>query len=639
MTNDFDLVDRTTTFPLPWGFSLVFLKLAIGAVIVAALSFLLLVVFVVPGDLARAAGPAAQIAVSGAALVLIALGKVRVALTLLVWATWLIVTTFLSLYGGVRGTAVSVYPLLVMLCGWLLGARSASLLAGLAITATIVLVVAEPATARPGAQATPAVLYGLVQITCIVFATVLISLLTRSYHHRLDEVERLGQDLAHRTEQAQTIAADLNEAQAVAHIGSWVYYFDNDRIDMSAECCRIVGLPLGSRGTRTRYLARVHPDDLKQLEDDWQRALAGAPLVNQHRIWVDNRIRWISQRANVEFDENMQPLRCVGTMQDVTTLKQTEDELRVAATAFEAQEGMVITDANQIILRINPAFTRVTGYTASDLIGKTPRVLSSGRHNEAFYAAMWHSIATLGAWHGEIWNRRKNGEVYPEWLTITAVKDGAGNVTHYVGTLTDITQRKAAEEEIKHLAFYDPLTRLPNRRLLLDRLQQALASSARTGRQGALLFLDIDNFKALNDTLGHDVGDSLLEQVAERLSACVREGDTVARFGGDEFVLMLADLSTDSEESAAQARLVARKILAAINTPYALPGRTYRTSASLGITLFANHHATPFELLKQADIAMYEAKAAGRNTLRFFTPQTHAILEERSTDQADRTEV
>ena len=204
-----------------------------------------------------------------------------------------------------------------------------------------------------------------------------------------------------------------------------------------------------------------------------------------------------------------------------------EADLRIAASAFEAQEGLMITDANGVILRVNQAFTDTTGYTAEEAVGQTPRILKSDRHNADFFRAMWESIAKTGIWQGEIWDRRKNGEIYPKWLTISAVKRDDGVVTHYVGSHFDISERKAAEERIQLLAFYDPLTELPNRRLLLDRLQQALASCARSGREGALLFIDLDNFKNLNDTLGHDIGDSLLQQVAQSLVSCIREGDTV----------------------------------------------------------------------------------------------------------------
>lgn len=310
-----------------------------------------------------------------------------------------------------------------------------------------------------------------------------------------------------------------------------------------------------------------------------------------------------------------------GTLEDITERKQAEMELRIAATVFESQEGMMVTDAGKVILRVNKSFTRVTGYTAEDAIGQTPHLLNSGRQDAGFYTAMWEHINSTGAWEGEIWNRRKNGEVYPEYLTITAVKDSGGSVTNYVATFNDITVSKAAAEEIENLAFYDPLTHLPNRRLLYDRLKLALASSMRSGREGALLFLDLDYFKNLNDTLGHGMGDLLLQQVAERLSACVREGDTVARLGGDEFVVMLEDLSELSNEAAEQARVVGEKIISALNQPYQLARHEYRNTPSIGATLFNDCKAGMDELLRQADVALYQAKDAGRNTLCFFDAQ------------------
>ena len=313
----------------------------------------------------------------------------------------------------------------------------------------------------------------------------------------------------------------------------------------------------------------------------------------------------------------------------------TSADLRIAAIAFESQEGMFITDAHNVILRINLAFTDITGYSAEEAIGKTPGFLSSGRHDAKFYAAMHESIQQCRTWRGEIWNRRKNGEIHPEWLTITAVTDSAGVLTHYVSTLTDISQRKAAEEQIQNLAFYDPLTKLPNRRLLLDRLQQALASSARSDRTGALLFIDLDNFKLLNDTLGHDKGDLLLQQVAQRLTSSVREGDSVARLGGDEFLLVLEDLSENVTEAATQAKTVGEKILATLNQPYDLDGLEYHNSPSIGVTLFSDHLSSVDELMKHADLAMYEAKKAGRNTLRFFDPQMQATITARAILEKD----
>jgi diguanylate cyclase (GGDEF)-like protein len=232
---------------------------------------------------------------------------------------------------------------------------------------------------------------------------------------------------------------------------------------------------------------------------------------------------------------------------------------------------------------------------------------------------MWHSLKQTGHWEGELWNRRKNGDVYPDWLSVTVVKDTQGQVTHYVSVHTDITLRKRFEEDIRKLAFFDPLTQLPNRRLLLDRLQQLSAMRARNNQIAAALFLDLDRFKLLNDSYGHGQGDELLIQVAQRLQACVREIDTVARLGGDEFVVALAQLSDDADLAQAGAQAVANKILQALAQPFVLPEVTWSLSASIGVALLVNARALPEDLLKQADMAMYQAKAAGRNGVHFFS--------------------
>ncbi len=310
-------------------------------------------------------------------------------------------------------------------------------------------------------------------------------------------------------------------------------------------------------------------------------------------------------------------------------------ELQIAATAFEASVGIMVTDARCVIQRVNGTLIEHTGYTAEELIGQTPSLLKSGHHDTAFYAAMWESINLTGSWQGEIWDRRKNGEVYPKWLSISAIKNKEGTLTNYVGTQNDISERKAAESAIKNLAFNDPLTQLPNRRLLQDRLHQALVSIERNGRSGALLFLDLDNFKVINDTLGHVVGDMLLQHVADRLTTCVREGDTVARIGGDEFVVMLEDLSQENLEAAAQAEAIGVKILATLNQPYHLGIHEYHNTPSIGITLFNDHKQDVEELFKQADIAMYQAKKAGRNTLRFFDPQMQESISVRAALEKD----
>ncbi|WP_333873850.1 EAL domain-containing protein [Methylobacter sp.] len=323
-------------------------------------------------------------------------------------------------------------------------------------------------------------------------------------------------------------------------------------------------------------------------------------------------------------------------IRDISERKQTEADLRIAAIALESLEAIAITDADQIILKVNQAFTRITGYTAKEAIGLTPGyLLKSGRQSAQFYKAMWDSLSRDKYWQGEILNRRKSGEIYPQWLSIIAATVEGEDVTHYVATFSDISQKKQAEEIIHNLAFYDPLTALPNRRLMRDRLQQALVSSARHHNHGAILFIDLDNFKELNDTKGHHIGDLLLIEIATRMQACIRADDTVARQGGDEFLIILDELSMVAEEAAVQAETIAEKIRAAINQPFDLQGHEYHSSSSIGISLFLSHELTVDELLKRSDTAMYQAKRSGRNAIRFFDPATHAAMEIRIALETD----
>lgn len=303
--------------------------------------------------------------------------------------------------------------------------------------------------------------------------------------------------------------------------------------------------------------------------------------------------------------------------------------LRVAATAFESLDGMLVTDKATQILRVNEAFTAITGYSAEEAIGQRPSMLSSGRQSPAFYQAMWRQLQEHGKWEGEVWNRRKNGEIYTEWLSINAVCDDHGQVVNYVGSFADVTGRKAAEEHIHQLAFYDPLTSLPNRRLLLDRLEHAMSAVSRTGQCSALMFIDLDNFKNINDVHGHQAGDDLLCLAAERLKGAVRGSDTVARLGGDEFVVMLEGLSGTLEEAATQSEHVAEQLLQSLGEPYQVGALTLRSSGSIGVVLFNDESCSLEELMKRADLSMYEAKAAGKHAVRFFDPRMQEAVNTR----------
>ncbi|MCB1978083.1 MAG: EAL domain-containing protein [Burkholderiaceae bacterium] len=326
----------------------------------------------------------------------------------------------------------------------------------------------------------------------------------------------------------------------------------------------------------------------------------------------------------------------VGVMLDITERTRMENDLRHAATVFDnIAEGVTIAEHDGTIIAVNRAFCTITGYDRAEVIGQNSRMLQSGRHDRQFYIHMWEALARNGRWQGEIWNRRKNGEIYPEWLSITAVHAPQKQTTHYVATFSDITHQKQNEARIEALAFSDPLTGLPNRRLLLDRLAHALLVSTRNERLGALFFIDLDDFKGLNDTRGHYVGDLLLQQVAQRLVACVREGDTVARLGGDEFVVMLEGLSQDAMQAVKQAEAVGSSILLALNEAYVLQGSAHHNTPSIGVALFGETPGSVEDLLKQADLAMYRAKASGRNALRFFDPEMQSVVATRVALEAE----
>ncbi|MCK9395589.1 MAG: EAL domain-containing protein [Methylobacter sp.] len=297
----------------------------------------------------------------------------------------------------------------------------------------------------------------------------------------------------------------------------------------------------------------------------------------------------------------------------LTKQKYMEVELQIAATAFESQVGMVITDINNTIIKVNQAFIRLTGYSREELINRKMNILNSGHHDAEFYNAMWASIIHTGAWQGEIWNRLKNGELHPEFVTITAVKNDDGKIINFVATYTDITERKVKEEKLNNLAFYDPLTQLPNRVLLADRMHQTLAHCRRNQEIAAICMVDLDGFKKVNDTLGHASGDQLLCGVAQRIQECIRQDDTAARLGGDEFALLLGGFTTVRE-----CEQTLERIIASVAAPYQIFGQIAHISASIGVTLFPEDSSDPDLLLRHADQVMYEVKQSGKNGYQLF---------------------
>ncbi|MCL1861175.1 MAG: EAL domain-containing protein [Proteobacteria bacterium] len=317
-----------------------------------------------------------------------------------------------------------------------------------------------------------------------------------------------------------------------------------------------------------------------------------------------NRVTLALQNANRDLEQR------------IDELYRVQSNLRLYSTLFNsAAEGMVITDANTRILIANPAFTAITGYSAEEIQSRSPSMLSSGRHTRTFYNDMWKTLERCGKWQGEIWNRRKSGERYPEWLSIAVVYDEKGNAAHYIGVFSDITERKKNEAHIQHLSLFDPLTNLPNRLLMREKLNEAISQSQRVdNRHTAVLFANLDRFRNINDTLGNELGDALLQQVAERSQSMLRTTDTVSRLGSDEFVFILPDIGQPQDAAG-----IARKLLACIGHPYLLGGHNITITASIGIALSESDGITAAELLRNADAAMSRAKEDGRNNFRFYS--------------------
>ena len=443
--------------------------------------------------------------------------------------------------------------------------------------------------------------FGITLLITIIFVLIMHSIsLRRAVKSRTEELERI------RYQQHQI----LNSA------GEGIYGLDNrgNTTFVNNAAARMLGYAADELTGKPMH-NQVHHSHADGSLYPQEQCPMYAAFTDGEVHTVANEVLWRKDGSSFPVEYTSTPIYeeeilagAVVTFSDITDRRQAEINLRIAATAFDSQDSLMITDAAGVILRVNQAFSDSTGYTAEEAVGQSPKILKSGRHDVAFYASMWESILRTGSWQGEVWDRRKTGEIYPKWLSISAVRGNDGEISHYIGSHIDISARKAAEEEIKNLAFYDPLTGLPNRRLLHDRLSQALVSSARSGREGALLFIDLDNFKVLNDTLGHDIGDLLLQQVGERLKSCVREGDTIARLGGDEFVVLLEELDNQPMRAAAQTEIIGEKIITRLGQPYLLASHACMSTPSIGASLFNASNQDTNELLKQADIAMYQVE-------------------------------
>lgn len=375
----------------------------------------------------------------------------------------------------------------------------------------------------------------------------------------------------------------------------------------------------------------IYDSDREKIISDWATTVLkhGNYEVECRIQRPDGDVCWILCRATSVQDYADNTTMYIGTAIDITERKKNEHELKLLATSFEAYEPIIITDSQARILRVNDAFTRTSGFREDEILGKNPHMFSAGQTDKVFYDEMWSQLTTYGNWSGEMLNATKSGELHQDWVTITALRDDNDRITNYIGHFQDITERKKAEEQIRKLAFYDPLTNLPNRRLFLERLDQELQIARNEKKFSALLFLDLDHFKNLNDSLGHPMGDALLMEVSKRLQETRTEGEIIARIGGDEFVILLPDLASSTEQLSSVAAHRAEQASNTITQPYYIHGHEYHITVSIGIALFPETGQQTADILKRADTAMYRAKQAGRNTVCFFEQEMQTAADRR----------
>lgn len=411
-------------------------------------------------------------------------------------------------------------------------------------------------------------------------------------------------------------------AVGIAHVG-----LDGRWLRVNHKLCVITGYSEEELLTHNRP-SITYPDDMPDELDSMQQLLAGDVPSSTKEIRYarkDGLPVWVNLTWSLTRTSTGEPDYFIEVIEDITERKEATEQLRLFARIFDTiNEGVIVTDSANNIVSVNPAFSAITGYSAAEAIGKNPRLLHSGLMDKVFYDKMWQSIKKTGRWQGEITDRRKNGESYVEWLSISTMKDERGEFSHHIAVVSDISERKAAEEHMVYIAQHDFLTDLPNRMMLHDRLTQAIAHAEREQRKVAVMFLDLDRFKAINDTLGHLVGDKLLQLVAGRISSVARTSDTVSRLGGDEFAIMLPYIENTDDIA-----MIAVKLLASIAGPYMVDGNEIEVTTSIGISVFPEDGIDSESLIAHADAAMYQAKGSGRNNYQFFTREMNRRTLER----------
>jgi len=419
----------------------------------------------------------------------------------------------------------------------------------------------------------------------------------------------------------------LRLSQVSGGIGTWEYNYLTQKSIFSDVVLQELGFPLkAENSTWDDVLDAIYPEDKAHVNEIIEQHIVdGSPLDLEYRITdTQGEMRWMRTIGKAEFDADGHAIKLRGTVQEVTDKKLAEEKLQLLARVFsDTHEGITITDCHKNIVDVNPAFCNITGYSREDVIGKNPRILSSGKQSPQFYQEMWRQVDEQGHWQGEVWNRKKSGEMYAELLTVSILSDDNDNIVNYVGVFSDITSSKEQQEKLHLMAHYDVLTNLPNRALFVDRFNQAIAHSKRKKTNLAVCFLDLDHFKPVNDNYGHEVGDQLLIEVADRITHCIREEDTVSRQGGDEFAILLNDIA-----SFTQCEQTLERIHISLAQPYIIDEYPHKISASSGITLYPDDKGDIDTLLRHADNAMYQAKQLGRDRYHLFnTEQDQEVVQ------------
>jgi diguanylate cyclase (GGDEF)-like protein/PAS domain S-box-containing protein len=445
---------------------------------------------------------------------------------------------------------------------------------------------------------------------------------------------RLNREVEKRTEALAASEQNFRSFFELASVGvAQVDAQTGQFLRVNKKYCDIVGYSEEEMLQRTSYDVTFIED--REIDSPQCRDLVEGKIreftVEKRYFHHAGHLVWVILSMSALWRVGDQVSTCLAIIRDISQRKKAEEELVFAAKVFEHSiEGIVVTDSEGTILQVNAAFSLITGYSPEEAIGENPRILKSNRHPPEFYATMWQDLIEVGQWSGEIWNRRKSGEVYPEWLTINAVRNSQGRITNYVSIFHDITELKRQQDALEHQAQHDALTGLPNRVLLNDRLQEALKRMVRIGKQVALLFLDLDNFKHINDAFGHTTGDNLLIELSQRLKRQLRTGDTLARQGGDEFLILLNDVDAVDDVS-----IVALRLLECLNQPFFHETVEYYVTASIGVTIAPVDGQDAETLIKNADLAMYRAKNLGRNNFQLFTPELDAKAHRRISLEAN----